>query len=189
MKLIVGLGNPGPQYAHSRHNVGFQCLNYLAKAKSLAFTGKGGQARLATGRIGAREVVLAKPQTFMNLSGRSVATLAARYRLSLGDILVVHDDVDLPLGRLRVRPRGGAGGHRGLESIIQALGGSQEFGRLRIGIGRPQATGEEGLRDYVLSDFAPDEVEVLREVFARAAEAVLCILEDGLETAMNRYNA
>lgn len=184
----MGLGNPGPQYARNRHNAGFQCLNYLAKEHRLAFSEKGGHARLALGRMGGQEVVLAKPQTYMNLSGRSLAALKSRYRLSLGDILVVHDDVDLPLGRLRLRARGGAGGHRGLESIIQALA-SQDFARLRIGVGRPQAAGEEGLRDYVLSDFTPEEVAVLREVFPRAAEAVLCALEEGLEAAMNRYNA
>ncbi|MDP2728450.1 MAG: aminoacyl-tRNA hydrolase [Dehalococcoidia bacterium] len=188
MKLIVGLGNPGPRYTGNRHNVGFQCLNYLARAHGLSFTGKGGQARLAAGRLGGQEVVLAKPQTYMNLSGKSLAALVNRYRLSLDDILMVHDDVDLPLGPLRIRPSGSAGGHRGLESIFQALG-TQDIARLRVGIGRPQGWGEEGLRDYVLSDFTSEEKETLKEVFPRVSEAVLCVLEEGIEAAMNRYNA
>ena len=187
MKLVVGLGNPGPRYAKNRHNVGFRCLSHLARAHSLAFDGKGGHARLATSRLAGHEVVLAKPQTFMNLSGKSVAALRARYRLSLEDMLVVHDDVDLPLGRLRIRPRGGAGGHRGVESIIQAVG-SQEFARLRVGIGRPPLMGEEGLRDYVLSDFTPEETAALNELLPRVAEAILCVLEEGVEAAMNRFN-
>lgn len=188
MKLIVGLGNPGSQYAQNRHSMGFQCLNYLAKAHGLSYTVKAGKARLATGRINGHEVALAKPQTFMNLSGESVASLMARFRLRPADILVVHDDVDLPLGRLRLRPGGGSGGHRGLESIIRAVG-SQDFIRLRVGVGRPPDTGEGELSDYVLSDFSPDDRETLHEVFQRVAEAILVILNDGIAAAMNRYNA
>lgn len=187
MKLIVGLGNPGSEYAGNRHNVGFQCLSYIARTHGLSFSAKQGHARVATGRIAGQEVVLARPQTFMNLSGRSVAALVTRYRLPPANLLVIYDDVDLPLGRIRIRARGGAGGHRGLMSIAQALG-SQEIARIRVGIGRPETMGEEGLRDYVLSDFTPAERALLGEVFPRVDEAVLSILEAGLEAAMNRFN-
>lgn len=186
MKLIAGLGNPGALYAGSRHNVGFQALNYIAKAHGLAFTGKGGQARLAKGHLASWEVVLAKPQTFMNLSGKSLAALSIRYRLSHSDVLVIYDDVDLPLGRIRIRARGGAGGHKGLESIAQDLR-SQEIARIRVGIGRPDRM-EDGLRDYVLDEFTREEREVIQEVFPRVDEAVLLILEEGVHAAMNRFN-
>ncbi|MDP2661415.1 MAG: aminoacyl-tRNA hydrolase [Dehalococcoidia bacterium] len=186
MKLIAGLGNPGALYAGSRHNVGFQALNYIAKAHGLAFTGKGGQARLAKGHLASWEVVLAKPQTFMNLSGKSLAALSIRYRLSHSDVLVIYDDVDLPLGRIRIRARGRAGGHKGLESIAQDLR-SQEIARIRVGIGRPDRM-EDGLRDYVLDEFTREEREVIQEVFPRVDEAVLLILEEGVHAAMNRFN-
>lgn len=188
MKLIAGLGNPGPQYAGTRHNVGFECLNYIAKAHGMSFSGKGGHARLATGRLASQDVVLAKPQTFMNLSGKSIAALMVRYRLSLSDLLVIYDDVDLPLGRIRIRNSGGTGGHRGLQSIAQSLQ-SNEIARIRVGISRPETLGGEGLVDYVLNGFTPEERDVLKEVFPRVDEAVRCILETGLEAAMNRFNS
>lgn len=187
MKIIVGLGNPGTEYTNNRHNAGFQSLNYLAKAHGLSFGEKGSHARLARGRLGRHDVVLAKPQTFMNLSGKSVGALLLRYRLSPSDIIVIHDDVDLPLGRLRIRPGGGAGGHRGIESIIVTLR-TPDFSRVRVGVGRP-AEASDGLRDYVLGDFDQQDREVLKEVLPRVSDAVLCILEDGVEAAMNKYNS
>ena len=184
--LIAGLGNIGAEYELTRHNIGFLVLDQLADQQKAGFT-TGRLADKAEFKFKGRSVHLIKPSTYMNLSGKSVAALRARYRLSLEDMLVVHDDVDLPLGRLRIRPRGGAGGHRGVESIIQAVG-SQEFARLRVGIGRPPLMGEEGLRDYVLSDFTPEETAALNELLPRVAEAILCVLEEGVEAAMNRFN-
>jgi PTH1 family peptidyl-tRNA hydrolase len=188
MKLILGLGNPGPRYVHNRHNVGFQCLNYLARAHGLSFSSKRGLARIATGELAGQPVVLAKPQTYMNLSGRSAASLVRGYRLVLADLLVIYDDADLPLGRLRLRPGGSAGGHLGMGSIIEALG-SQDIPRLRVGIGRPQEPVTEGeLRAYVLSDFTLEQQEIMKGVYPRVAEAILCLLAEGLEAAMNRFN-
>lgn len=184
----MGLGNPGTQYSGNRHNVGFQCLNHIARAHGLDFKDKASQARLATGRLASQDIVLAKPQTYMNLSGKSAAALLSRYRLSTADLLVIYDDVDLPLGRIRVRAHGGAGGHRGLSSIAQALG-TQDIARIRVGVSRPETMPGEGLRDYVLEDFTGDEREVLRDVLARVDEAVICVLEAGVEAAMNRFNS
>jgi PTH1 family peptidyl-tRNA hydrolase len=183
--VIVGLGNPGPEYSGSRHNVGFQCVRWLAKKHGLSFDGSRAHARIAQGTILGKPVVLARPQTFMNLSGQAVNGLLQWLRLTPGDIVVIHDDLDLPLGRLRLRPGGSAGGHRGIRSIIDSLG-SQDFARLRVGIGRPE--GNDAV-DYVLGDFNAAERQVMAQSYARAAEAVECILTQGLEVAMNRFNA
>ncbi len=183
--LIVGLGNPGPEYSGSRHNVGFQCVRWLAKKHSLSFEGTRAHARIAQGAILGKPVVLARPQTFMNLSGQAVHGLQQWLRLTPADLLVIHDDLDLPLGRLRLRPGGSAGGHRGIRSIIDSVG-TQEFARLRVGIGRPE--GNDAV-DYVLGDFNAVERQIMAEAYARAADAVECILADGLEAAMNRFNA
>jgi PTH1 family peptidyl-tRNA hydrolase len=185
MHLIVGLGNPGPEYSGSRHNVGFQCVRWLAKKHGLSFDGSRAHARIAQGAILGKPVVLARPQTFMNLSGQAVKGLLQWLRLTAADIVIIHDDLDLPLGRLRLRPGGSAGGHRGIRSIIDSLG-SQDFARLRVGIGRPE--GNDAV-DYVLGDFNAAERQVMAESYARAAEAVECLLTQGLEGAMNRFNA
>jgi PTH1 family peptidyl-tRNA hydrolase len=191
-KLIVGLGNPGRKYARNRHNVGFQCLDRLAQAHGLSFgsrvmsrlKGRRGKASLASGKIADVRVVLAKPLTYMNLSGQAVKQLASFYRLFLEDILVIYDDLDLPLGTIRLRPEGGSGGHRGIRSIIEALG-SQSFPRLRVGIGRPP--GNDAV-SYVLSDFTGDEQIMLENVYERVAAAVELFLREGIEMAMNAYN-
>lgn len=190
--LIVGLGNPGREYAHSRHNVGFWCLNRLGRSHGIAFSSRGKLAAVGEGELAGRPVVLAKPRTFVNLSGRAVSHLLKRHRLSPEQLLVVYDDLDLPLGRVRLRARGSHGGHRGMRSIIDAVG-SQDFPRIRIGIGRPQVAGEptwetEHVVDYVLSPMTADERRILDEAVATAAEAILCLLWDGVEAAMNRYN-
>lgn len=185
MKLIVGLGNPGEEYAASRHNVGFQCVRTLAKKHHLEFDKKRANARIAQGIILAQPVVLARPQTYMNLSGQSVLGLSQWLGITPADLLVIYDDLDLPLGKIRLRPGGSAGGHRGMRSIIASLG-AEEFARLRVGIGRPE--GNEAI-DYVLGHFTAAERQVMHETYARVAEAVECILTDGLEAAMNRYNA
>jgi PTH1 family peptidyl-tRNA hydrolase len=190
-KLIVGLGNPGRKYAHNRHNVGSQCLDRLAQAHGLSFgsrilsrKGRRAKASLAPGKIADIEVVLAKPLTYMNLSGQAVKQLTSFYGLSLEDILVIHDDLDLSLGTIRLRPEGGSGGHKGILSIIEALG-SQSFPRLRVGIGRPP--GNDAV-SYVLSDFTGDEQIVLENVYERVVAAAKLFLREGIEAAMNAYN-
>ncbi len=199
-KLIVGLGNPGRKYARNRHNVGFRCLDRLAQAHGLSFgsgvlslrrpepvkgsKGRRAKASLALGKIADVGVVLAKPLTYMNLSGQAVGQLASFYKLSLEDILVIYDDLDLPLGTIRLRPEGGSGGHKGMRSIIEALG-SQAFPRLRVGIGRPP--GNDAI-SYVLSDFTADEQIMLESVYKRVVAAVELFLREGVEAAMNAYN-
>lgn len=184
MRLIVGLGNPGRKYAGSRHNVGFQCLDRLAEAWGLSFGRRKHKALLAQGQMAGLQVVLAKPQTFMNLSGQSVKPLAHFYRVCPEDILVIYDDLDLPLGKIRLRPEGGSGGHKGMKSIIEQLG-TNGFPRLRLGIGRP--THGDPV-DYVLSDFALDEQIALEQAYERAVPAVELWLTEGIAAAMNRYN-
>lgn len=185
LHLVVGLGNPGRKYARHRHNVGFQCLDALAQTYDLTFGERKFRAILAHGRIGETPVLLVKPQTFMNLSGEAVAPLLGYYRRTLSDLLVIYDDLDLPLGTIRIRGKGGAGGHKGMQSIIQHLK-SQEFARLRVGIGRPPAGGDSA--DYVLHNFAAAERVTVESVYSRAIVAVTCILSEGLEEAMNQFN-
>jgi len=185
MNLIVGLGNPEKAYANNRHNIGFRCINKLAKLQGIPLAQRGGQAQFGIGQIAGRDVVLAKPRTFMNLSGKSVKLLMQRFQVAPSDVLIIHDDLDLPLGKLRLYPGGGSGGHKGVESIINQVG-SQDFPRVRVGIGRPQ--GYEDAADYVLSDFSPEERAVIEGTIVRVAEAVLCLLREGIVAAMNKYN-
>jgi PTH1 family peptidyl-tRNA hydrolase len=184
--LIVGLGNPGLKYAANRHNVGFRCLQHLAAAHSLSFDKRQKKARVALGAICGRRVVLAQPQTFMNHSGRSVAPLMRFYKVPVERLLVVYDDLDLPLGTLRVRPEGGSGGHKGMRSIIAQLG-DQDFARLRIGIGRPP--GQMDPAAYVLQGFAADEEPVVEETLERVVAAIETWLAEGVEMAMSRHNS
>lgn len=183
--LIAGLGNPGQTYAKNRHNVGFRCLDYLASSHSLSFNRRHRQASIALGSILRRSVVLAKPRTFMNKSGRPVAALARLYNVPLDRVLVVHDDLDLPLGTTRMRSSGGSGGHRGMRSIIKHLG-SREFPRLRIGIGRPP--GRMDPAEYVLEDFSEQEELLLDRTLKQAAAAIEAWLSQGVEEAMTRFN-
>jgi PTH1 family peptidyl-tRNA hydrolase len=183
-KLIVGLGNPGPEYAHNRHNAGFQVVDLLAQAHGLAFDRQQAKGLLSGGRIMGHEVILLKPQTYMNLSGEAVAGAARFYRVSPADILVIYDDLDLPLGGLRLRPGGGSGGHKGMCSVIASLG-TEDFPRLRVGVGRP-AHGDPV--DYLLSDFAPGELPVMKETYNAAAATVELYLQKGLAAAMNWCN-
>ncbi|MEA3345266.1 MAG: aminoacyl-tRNA hydrolase [Chloroflexota bacterium] len=184
-KLIVGLGNPGPKYEGNRHNVGFRCLDELAQAHDLAFTGLEAKAHIARGKIADQPVILAKPLIFINESGPAVRELTALHGYEPGDILVVHDDLDLPLGRIRLRPRGSSAGHKGVQSIIDALG-TEEFARLRVGIGRPPAGVE--VVDYVLSDFSEEELAIMTAIYEEAVGAIEAFLRLGIEEAMNRYN-
>ena len=185
MNLIIGLGNPGKAYTNNRHNLGFRCLNYLAKAQGVSLNQRQCRAQFGIGEVAGKEVVLAKPRTFMNLSGRSVGLLMQRFRTTLSDVLVIHDDLDLPLGKIRLQQGGGSGGHKGIESIITQLG-SRDFPRFRVGIGRPQE--DEDAAAYVLSDFSPEERVVIDDVIAMVTEAILCYLREGIVAAMNRYN-
>jgi PTH1 family peptidyl-tRNA hydrolase len=183
--LIVGLGNPGPRYASNRHNLGCRCVEELALANGLSFNKTRRGARLALGRINRRRSILAKPQTYMNESGLAVAGLARYYRIPPESVLVVHDDLDIDLGTLRLRPEGGSGGHKGMQSIIQHLG-SQAFPRLRLGIGRPP--GRMDPADYVLQDFSSQEEELVADVIQRAVAAIETWLHEGTEAAMDRHN-
>ncbi len=183
--LIVGLGNPGRQYRENRHNAGFMLVDRLASRLGVSFTRLELKALVTKANYLGRRLVLAKPQTFMNLSGQPVAALQRFYKISPDRLLVVYDDVDLPLGTIRLRPSGGSAGQKGMASIIQRLG-TQDFPRLRLGIGRPP--GRMDAADYVLQDFTRRETEILNETLERAVDAVLTIVEHGLETAMNQYN-
>ena len=183
MKLIVGLGNPGDEYRDTRHNVGFMVADTIAKRHGLHWKHRG-QMSFAK-HFGATEFVVAKPQTFMNLSGFAVVQFAEYYGVVTDDLLVVVDEVDLPLGRMRARPRGSAGTHNGLKSVVQQLG-TTEFPRLRIGIGRGDR--RRDLADFVLAKFEPAEQAELEEVITRAADAAEMFTVEGIEKVMNTYN-
>lgn len=184
--LIVGLGNPGSKYERTRHNCGFRALDVLAdklscKVDKLKFQGLYGQTMYK-----GRKLYLLKPQTFMNLSGRSVLQLSAYFNVPAQRIIVLFDDISLEPGRLRIRPNGSAGGHNGIKSIIQELG-SQEFPRVKIGVGaKPHA--EQDLADWVLSTFSASEEKALEFALTQAADAVLCIIDHNVPEATNRYN-
>ena len=187
MKIICGLGNPGQEYAGTRHNVGFDALNLLARRHRLEFSGKKFSARFAKGAIGRESVVMLKPGTYMNRSGQSVGPAVGFYKLSPEDLIVVHDELDLPLGRVVVKEGGGTAGHKGLNSIVSSLG-TQGFLRVRFGIGRPEHPDHE-MADFVLSRWALSEKKVVEECLERAADAVETILDEGVVVAMNRFNA
>ncbi|MBP7786353.1 MAG: aminoacyl-tRNA hydrolase [Longilinea sp.] len=183
--LLVGLGNPGREYRDSRHNVGFMAIDRIASAWDVRLSRAQSKAILGNGvRLG-KKVILAKPQTYMNLSGESVSALVNFYKIPKERLLVFHDDLDLPLGSIRLRPTGGSAGQKGIGSIIQKLG-SQDFPRVRIGIGRPP--GRMDPADYVLQSFGKDEEAVVRIVLDQVLESVEIFLEQGLEQAMNLYN-
>jgi PTH1 family peptidyl-tRNA hydrolase len=166
MKLIVGLGNPGRSYAGNRHNTGFMCLNYFARHHAIKFDRKQGRARTGQGEVASHKVVLARPQTHMNQSGQSVALLVRKFAVSLDNLLVIHDDLDLAPGRFRISFGAGSGGHKGINSIIDYLN-SQEFVRLRVGIGHPRTANDVSESDiiaYVLGDFTPEEKNTMTQV-------------------------
>ena len=191
MKIIVGLGNPGKAYARNRHNIGFQCLNDFARLHSIHFFHRQCQARVGIGKLSDEKLLLARPGTFMNLSGKSVACLVRKHKIALADLLVIYDDLDLPPGKIRLRQSGSSGGHKGISSIISALG-SEDFPRIRVGIGRPQgekqSMSEDAIVEYVLSDFSSQEQAIVKTVIARVSEAIDCFLNEGIEAAMNRFN-
>lgn len=187
MFLIVGLGNPGEQYLRNRHNVGFQCVTYLADRHNLNFSEKQHKARIASGMIRGQRVALAKPFTFMNDSGTAVAALVRWYKLDPAtELLVIYDDLDLPFETVRLRANGSAGGQNGMKSIIQHLG-TQQFPRLRVGIGRPADRRDP--KDYVLGNWDREQSEKLQALYARVADAAETVITDGLTLAMTRFNA
>jgi len=189
LRMIVGLGNPGPQYSRNRHNVGFQVVERLAARHGIALDRLQQKAMIGSGFIvktGLRQkVLLVKPLTYMNASGEAVAPLARYYRVAPEEMIVVHDDLDLASGKLRLRREGSSGGQNGIRSIIDRLG-TQEFARVKIGIGRPP--GHMAPADYVLQNFTAEEESVCGPLRERAADAVECWLFDGIEVAMNRFN-
>jgi len=191
MKLIVGLGNPGYLYARHRHNIGFMCVGHLGKLYKIGFDRKQASARTGMGAIARNNVILARPQTYMNASGESVSALMKKLNVTPADLTVIHDDLDLPVGKIRLRLGGGSGGHKGIESIIQRLG-TRDFNRVRVGIGRPQADSEsvkeEAVISYVLSDFTPEEKEIIDKAIPQACEAVVALLNEGITEAMNKFN-
>lgn len=184
--LIVGLGNPGREYVNNRHNVGFQIADRWAGAHGLAFNKMQSKAKIAPGKIDDRRIIVAKPQTFMNDSGRAVSALLKFYKVPREQLLVIFDDLDLPFGMIRLRPEGGAGGHNGMRSIIQALGHNQ-FARLRVGIGRPP--GRMDPAAFVLQDFSRDEAAELSRIFDRATQALDAFIASDITGAMNQFNS
>lgn len=183
MKLIVGLGNPGPEYEKTRHNVGWQVVDAFAKKFRIDLTKHEKNALTGTGRVAGGSVMVAKPLTYMNLSGDAVRLLLNAYIDATTDMIVVYDDIDLPLGKLRIRPNGSAGTHNGMRSIIGTIG-SENFPRLRIGIGQ----GEGKLRDYVLDEFSAEEQPVVDKAIERAVDALLLFVRGDLKRAMNAFN-
>ncbi len=187
MLLVVGLGNPGKSYDDTRHNVGFAVVDALARAAGAdAFRDKF-SGLVARGRLGATDVALLKPQTFMNLSGQCVQPAAAFFKVPAADVVVVHDELDLPFGELRLKQGGGHAGHNGLRSIIERLGA--DFGRLRVGIGRPPPTHRGDVASYVLARFDPAERAALDGLYAAARAALEAVAASGFGAAMNRVNA
>ncbi len=183
--LIVGLGNPGREYRETRHNVGFMLIDRLAVKLNARFSRLQSKALVASTVSGENKIILAKPQTFMNLSGQSVQGLVHFYKLSLSNLLVAHDDLDLPPGTIRIRPDGGSAGQKGMTSILERLG-TDDFPRIRLGIGRPP--GQMEAPDYVLQDFSKGDQALINETLNRAVEAVLVFVAEGLDMAMNKYN-
>jgi PTH1 family peptidyl-tRNA hydrolase len=191
VKLIVGLGNPGRRYVNNRHNVGFHCLDQFARRQGISIDHRSSRSKTGSGDIGGVEVVLAKPQTFMNLSGESVAKLMRRYNLSPEQLIVIYDDLDIPLGRIRIRERGSSGGHKGMKSIISRLG-SQDFTRIRVGIAPPGVaddtpSGVDAI-EHVLSGFTAKEKPVIKTIYDQVADAIYCIITEGVPAAMNKFN-
>jgi PTH1 family peptidyl-tRNA hydrolase len=183
--IIVGLGNPGEEYAGSRHNVGFWCVDRIAEEHSISLSRRNRSALLGEGVIEGHPVALAKPRTFVNRSGEAITYLLARFRVSPGELLVIYDDIALPLGKIRLRPEGSAGGHNGIKSITQAIG-TQDFPRLRVGVGAPPPGSDQ--IGYVLGSIPDDDMEVANAAVDRVAQAVASVLADGIDTTMNRFN-
>jgi len=183
--LIIGLGNPGREYKDTRHNIGFMLIDHVAAKIGARGMKVQSKAIVISGLYEERKLILAKPQTYMNLSGQSVQGLLHFYKIPLGNLIIAHDDLDIPYGTLRIRPTGGPGGQRGMANTIEQLG-TKDFPRLRMGIGRPP--GRMDPKDYVLQDFSKDELNLMPDLLSRASDAVLEFVMRGLNAAMNKYN-
>ena len=184
-QLVIGLGNPGGEYALTRHNVGWRCLDELDRRGKFSRWRREGGSRVKEGSVEGYELVLAKPQTYMNLSGRAAVPLVSRYAVSPSDLIVVHDEIDLPLGRVQLKWSGGHAGNRGVRSLIESLQ-TRDFTRVRIGVGRPPEWSDA--TEHVLDGFTPEERPIIDEAVNRAADAVLLVARVGLEDAMNVIN-
>ena len=188
MKIVVGLGNPGLKYEFTRHNIGFRIVDNLARDIEAEFKKvQSYHSLISRGTIGNHKIILVKPQTFMNLSGRAVSKVVSYYKLPLRDLLIVYDDLNLELGQIRIRKNGSAGGHKGMESIMQYLH-SEDIPRLRIGIGNPLANYNFDCVSHVLSNFNHNEENKIKETAMLSAEAIKTVIEDGFEKAMRKYN-
>ena len=185
--LVVGLGNPGKEYAGNRHNIGFMVLDHLATRLDVRFSKMQARALVADTRYGNHRLILVKPQTYMNESGQSVAALQKFYKMPLKQVIVIFDDMDLPMGKIRIRPKGGSSGQNGMKSIISRLSNNQGFPRIRLGIDRPP--GHMNPPDYLLQDFSREQREILPGLVDETASAVLMFISDGLDAAMNKYNS
>lgn len=186
MYIIAGLGNPESKYDHTRHNIGFHAIDVLCDKYSIRLNKLKFKACFGDGIIGGEKVILAKPQTYMNLSGESIRDMAAFYKIPTENIIVIFDDISLDTGRMRIRPTGSAGGHNGIKSIIYQLN-SDKFPRIKLGIGAPPHS-DFDLADYVLGRFTSEEIKILEPVLLDTADAVECIIKNGIERAMNKYN-
>ncbi len=185
MYIIVGLGNPGDKYAKTRHNVGFNVIDILAKEYSIDVSKIKHKALVGEGRIGTEKIILVKPVTYMNLSGESVVDICNYYNIDLENLIVIYDDIDLDVGKIRIRKKGSGGTHNGMRSIIKCLG-SNEFPRVRVGISKPQ-NGQD-LADFVLSRFSKDDEKAMQESYENASKAIECTIRENLDLAMNKYN-
>lgn len=185
MYLIAGLGNPTAQYAATRHNIGFDTITRICDDNNIMLGTKKHLSLIGQGILGGEKVVLAQPQTYMNNSGEAVAQIASYYKLTPEEIIIIYDDISLPVGQLRIRGKGSAGGHNGIKSIIQCLG-SESFLRIKVGVGaKPE---KWDLADFVLSRFSEEENVIIRDALGEAAKACECIISQGLQSAMNSYN-
>jgi PTH1 family peptidyl-tRNA hydrolase len=183
--FIAGLGNPGKEYENNRHNIGFMALNRFVKKYGETFSKYEKKGLIAKFQVENNRLILVKPQTFMNLSGQAIGPLVRYYKIPLDNVLITYDDIDLPFGAIRIRPSGGAGGHKGLSSVINKLG-TNNFPRMRLGIGRPP--GNQNAANYVLKNFSPSETDTLEIVLENSCEAMQVFLRDGIEAAMNKFN-
>ena len=186
MKIFVGLGNPGTEYAKTKHNVGFMLADKLAKDLNAENWREKFNALVAETFYNGEKILIVKPQTFMNLSGEAVGALTNFYKVPAENLIVAHDDMDLPVGMIRLRPKGSGGGHHGIESIIQHLGGEKNFPRVRIGVGRPPENWS--VNNHVLSPFNADDAEKISDAIENLIPAVKCIFSDGIDMAMNKFN-
>ena len=184
--IVVGLGNPGRVYAHTRHNVGVDAVQHMASVWGIPLTDKNRYSILGHGNISGHPITLAKLRSFMNESGKPISYILNRYNIPISKLLVLYDDMDLPLGTIRIRPDGGPGGHRGMLSIVDTLG-SKEFPRLRVGVGRPIESYTD--KEYVLDVFSGKEKPVIENTKERVSQAVQCILSYGIKPAMDQFNA